>query len=290
MLDSLGLTIDGYQFGVETDDNVLIVCDKITGWYGGAGVKRNASPRPSGHGSFGGQSYRDDRVVVPSGWAYADSRGALMGQLMQIAATMGEGNLGTITVNDPDYGGELSCSARLSDAPQLAWDAFSCCWSWQLQFTTDDDPRLYGSTMTASTGLPMPGAGGLKFPLFKTTGKLAFGLPGDSGRVTLFNPGTADTFLTFTIIGPVLGGFSLTDVDSGRRIVYAGDVPDGATVLIVDTATGRVTLNGSDRTGELTSKQWWVVPAGGSSTVQFATLGASGQTGSMTASLAPAYW
>lgn len=288
-LDSLDLTIDGNQFGVVTSDGALIVCTGITGWYGGAGVRTQFTPRPNGHGSFDGKVYRAERVIAPSGWAYADSRNALMGELLNIAGILGEGQLGTIEVNDPDYGGDLSCQARISDTPQLSWDSFKCCWNWQLQFTNPDG-RLFGPLMSATTGLPSPPPGGLVFPLFDGTGKLEFGLPGDPGQVTLSNPGTADAFLTFTITGPVLGGFTLTDVASGRQIVYAGDVPSGATVLIVDSATGRATLNGADRTGELTSKQWWPVPRRGSSTVQFATLGASGQAGTLTASLAPAYW
>lgn len=151
------------------------------------------------------------------------------------------------------------------------------------------DPFKYGDALPLTTGLPAPGAGGLVFPLFQTTGKLEFGAPGTSGQVTLLNPGTAPAYPTFTITGPVLGGVVLTDVASGRRIVYAGDVPAGATLLIIDTATGTATLNGADRTGDLTSKQWWAIAARGSSTVQFATLGAGGQAGQLSALVYPTY-
>jgi hypothetical protein len=67
-------------------------------------------------------------------------------------------------------------------------------------------------------------------------------------------------------------------------------VPDDDVLLIVDSQSGRATLNGADRSGDLTSKQWWPVPRRGSSTVQFSTLGSVGQAGQLSASLRPAYW
>lgn len=151
------------------------------------------------------------------------------------------------------------------------------------------DPFKYGPTQTATTGLPTEGSGGLAFPLFGTTGKLEFGTPGNPGQVTLANPGTADAWPTFTITGPALGGIVLSDVATGREIVYTGDIPSSGVLLIVDSSSGRATLNGSDRTGQLTVKQWWPVPAGGSSTVQFSTLGAAGQAGTLAAAVSPTY-
>lgn len=151
------------------------------------------------------------------------------------------------------------------------------------------DPFKYGAPyVPTAIGLPSSG-GGLAFPLFDITGKLEFGAPGNSGQVTLLNAGTVDAFPVFTITGPVLGGITLSDTATGRRIVYAGDVPSGATLLIIDSADGTASLNGADRTTELLLKQWWPVPAGGSSTVQFATQGAGGQTGTLSASVTPAY-
>lgn len=281
------VTVDGVQLALD-DGSVQIVPDTLTGWYDGPDTKTNFTTRPGGHGAFDGQAYRDVRVVTVAGNASADSRAAVMLRLHALTGILAEGDLGPITVADPDYG-TLTAQCRLSAGPvcnQVGADT----WRWQFSVTAPD-PRLYATTVTASTGLPAPGSGGLAFSLFGSTGVLDFGSPGNSGQVTLTNPGSADAYPVFTITGPVLGGFTLTDVATGRTITYSDDVPSGSTVLIVDSANGTATLNGADRTGELTTKQWWAVPRnGGSSTVQFNTLGASGQSGSMSASLQPAYW
>jgi hypothetical protein len=124
------------------------------------------------------------------------------------------------------------------------------------------DPYKYGPEQQFTTALPAPGASGLTFPLFDGTGLLEFGAPGNSGRITLSNPGTEDAWPTFTVSGPVLGGLSITDVATGRQIVYAGDVPAGANLLVIDAAAGRAYLNGADRTGELTVEAVVARPAG----------------------------
>lgn len=257
----------------------------LTGWDEPPDSRLAFTPRVAANGSFDAPVYDDVRTISWMGLLLAPDRAtreATKLTLQRVARALRDG--ADLIGHDED--GDLTVHAKRSPGWKIA-PFGPLGLQYQAQVTCPD-PYRYGPLVTASTGLPSPG-GGMVFPLFDGTGKLEFGNPGDLGQLTLSNPGTTDAYLTFTITGPVLGGFSLTDVGSGRQIAYGGDVASGATVVVVDSATGRVTLNGSDRTGELTARQWWSVPAGGSSTVQFATFGASGQTGSLTASLAPTY-
>lgn len=258
----------------------------LTGWDEPPDSRQAFTARVAANGSFDAPVYDDVRTITWMGLCQAPDRATREAQklvLQQVARALRDG--ADLTGHDED--GDLIVHAKRSPGWKIA--PFGPLGLQYQAVVACPDPYKYGPLMSAATGLPSPPPSGLAFPLFTTTGFLDFGLPGDPGQVTLTNPGTTDAFLTFAISGPVLGGFSLTDVASGRQITYAGDVPGGSTVLIVDSATGRATLNGSDRSGELTSKQWWSVPPGGSSTVQFATFGAAGQTGSLTASLSPTY-
>lgn len=282
------LVIDGLDCSGQGADGVQLVFNSVSGWFGGAGVRSSFTPRPADHGSFAGPVFRDNLTPTFSGWAYADTRDQVAAKLMRLCAALADGHVGTVTVDDPSIGA-LSIQAQLAAAPQIAWDANQNTWMWQLQVVATD-PLKYGPQQSVSTGLPSPGSGGLVWPLFDGTGKLEWGTPGDPGRVTLTNPGTADTWPQFQVAGTVLGGVVLTDVDSGRQIVWRGDVPAGANLLIIDSSSGHAYINGSLQDTQLTVKQWFPVPAGGSSTVQFSTLGSAGQSGSLTALFAPAYW
>lgn len=287
-INNARITVGGLPIGVRDDvTGAEIGFTSLKGWYGSPGARGSFQDRVDGHGSFDSQVYRSARVITVSGWLGGPDRATVAGLLHLLNGVIPEGQLGEFAVDDPDYG-NLSAMVRLTGEPDDSWDQLATRADFQVQFTAPD-PLKYGPPLSVGTNLPAP-AGGLTFPLFQTTGRLEFGAPGMTGRITVTNPGTAATSLVFTITGPVLGGFVLTDVDSGRRIVYAGDVPSGATALVIDTAYGSAKLNGAERSGELTVKQWWPVPGRGTCTVQFNTLGPVGQSGSMTASLSPAYW
>lgn len=154
------------------------------------------------------------------------------------------------------------------------------------------DPVGYGPQRQDSTGYPIP-AGGLTFPLFTSSGAvdvgyLEFGLPGESAVITMDNPGTADTWATHMVDGPVLGGFEILDIPTGRRLRWTGDIPEGL-ALTIDTRTGTVLLDGvADRSNLLTVRQWAPVPVGGTSVV-FLPL-QNYTTAHLTSTWAPGWW
>ncbi|MBI0295706.1 phage tail family protein [Streptomyces sp. PRKS01-29] len=80
------------------------------------------------------------------------------------------------------------------------------------------------------------GAGVLAWPL-------NFGTPGSTGRLSVVNPGSADTHPVVEFRGPVTMP-SLTNTATGDVLEY--DLPLAAgDVLVVDTLAGTVTLNGT---------------------------------------------
>lgn len=254
------------------------------GWSTSPDPRVTEAKLPGADGQLSGDLQIEPRPIILGGTVRAPTQLLLQVKIDEVAALLsGPVREDTLLVAEPHLTRHATVR-RDQRTPAAKVSPFVATWMFQL---IADDPRRYRPAQVVSTGLPSSG-GGLVFPLFQTTGLLEFGAPGASGQVTLLNPGSADAFPSFTITGPVLGGVVITDIASGRQIVYAGDVPDAAVLLIIDTAFGRATLNGADRTAELTVKQWFPVPAGGSSTVQFATLGAAGQLGQLSASLEPA--
>lgn len=304
---------------------------EISGWDEPPDARDNFTARTNAPGSFDAPVYDDNRIISWTGTAIAPSRA------QREAAKLVFGRIARALRDGANVVGHDE------DGDKTVWAKRSPGWKVRpfgplgLQYQAQivcPDPFKYGPSRSFSTGLPAAAAGGLVFPLFNSTGLLEFGASGTSGRVTLSNPGTKEAWPVFQVAGPVLGGFSITDVASGRQIVYGGDVPGGSTLLIIDAAAGRATLNGADRTGELTVKQWFSVPEDGadtgtgtllheaylldlgtdaatitspdlvntgtgvgtaqvatavSTTVQFATFGPAGQTGTLTATVRPTY-
>ena len=155
------------------------------------------------------------------------------------------------------------------------------------------DPFWYGPTATAVTGLPST-SGGLVYPL-------AYLLPYGtvvSGKASCPNVGSGATSPVFTVTGPHDNGFQVTSVEDALTLQYNGPLGAGDTVVI-DTRTGSVLLNGSDRRNLLSfAGVWPVIPAANPSsglpgvrTFAFTTLGVAhtSPAPSLTVSWAPAY-
>lgn len=254
-------TVPGWQSrGVDSNGLRWAHVGDISGWDDPPDARSQFVARQQASGSFDAPVYDDNRVISFTGTVVAPTRALqrsaalILGRLAR-ALRLGTNLTGHDEDGDKTVWGRRAPSWKMTSLGPLGW-------KYQVQIVCPD-PYKYGPERTFTTGLPSPGSGGLVFPLFDGTGMLEFGTSGDSGRITLSNPGTDDAWPVFTVTGPVLGGLSITDVASGRQIVYAGDVPDGANLLIIDAQAGRATLNGADRTGELTVKQWFPVPSDG---------------------------
>jgi hypothetical protein len=257
--------------------------ETLTDWYATPDSKVAAQSRPQAHGSFRiTMDYRD--AATPSveghfgGTTHADVLAAI-----DTLASLANGSPQTMTVTDDLRTTSREVSIRNISIPDTHGRPV-------LDFAIDmlaPDPRRYGADIVTSATLPVSGSG-LTYPI---TYPLTYGTAGTTGRRTITNAGTAATWPRLEVTGGLDVGFSLVELVTGREIRYERAVPAGSTVFL-DPRTGRAWVDApaNDVSGYLTRSDWWSVPAGGSTTVQFSTWGASSGTPTFTARTAPAYW
>lgn len=254
--------------------------EQVDGWTDSPDARLTNEPRTRNDGSFDDQHFYSARLVTLSGKALFPDMATLREGQRALAAVL-SARSATLTVNDGLL--TLSADVRLA-GPVRSRMPRPLLLEWQIEVLAPD-PRKYGPEQYASTGLPVS-SGGLTFPL---AFPLDFGAAGATGRVTLVNDGTADTWPTFTVTGP-LPGFELTRVETGERLRYTGSLAAGQSVVL-DASTGAVLLEGTaDRRQLLTAYDWFAVPAGGVAAVQFSSLGSADPAASLSAAWRPAYW
>jgi hypothetical protein len=138
----------------------------------------------------------------------------------------------------------------------------------------------------------MPSASsGLVYPLYSTAGGTrSYGVvSGSTGRVTVANPGNTTTYPAILVGsgGDMADGFTVTEVETGRTLIYSAGT--GGAIVRLDSRTERATIGGSDVTTNLTRREWPSIPARSSRQYQINPLGSV--TGSPTMQLLayPAY-
>ncbi|QDH48920.1 minor tail protein [Arthrobacter phage Gisselle] len=119
-----------------------------------------------------------------------------------------------------------------------------------------------------------------------TVGILDFGVSGSTGTVSLSNPGTADTGPKFTITGTTVPGFTITELNTGRRLVYTGTIRTGQK-LVIDTDDGSVLLDGY-APRELAVAEWTRLGRGETGSWLFESPGSN--NAKMKVEVRPAWW
>lgn len=284
-----GLTLSGA-------DDARFALSSLRGWEGLPGARRESPARPYGHGRFDGPVWADERIVTAGGACHSSTERDVMLAELGAVMTWGEGP-GLAEDLVVEHGGRtLTAQARLTAyEPDVdsTWSLgrFPFAIEWRCP-----DPLRYGAYTSAPTTFPTR-VGGLRFPLYSNgggvnVGALDYGPRSEAGRATLTNEGTAASSPQFAVTGPIdPSGFEIVTVGTGARLVYAGAVPSGST-LVIDASSGAVLMDGeSDRADLLTWRDWWSVPPGGSVEFAFIRLGSDvGGTPSLTASARPAFW
>lgn len=254
----------GYSLGLAPGSNRVVT--DIEGWTKGAAVRREKIERLNAHGSFSVRGWKDERLVSVSGALFASSRSEAAAFVDEVNAFIADGTAGELAVDDADHG--LRRAGVYLLEPEVTWNGGK-----DVQFTLDmvaPDPRKYGDVAAASTGGPEDG-GGLVYDLGTSVdapGVLDYGLPGSTGIVEVFNAGTAEALPRAFRVAGYTPGFTVTELGTGRRLVYVGTVPFGSE-LVMNPADGTVRLDGSDRGQLLTVRQWVATPAGGSARYLF---------------------
>lgn len=271
---SLGVTIDGTDWSFTS----------ITGWVDPAPMRDRMVDRPSADGLYDSRPYRGGRLIVLDGFV-AGPRAALAAAQDVLAATAGDGQLGSFTFTDPDLG-VRGCQVRLTGNPMIDASAVEAgMLRWQLAFKAPDW-RKYGAAQTLTAGLRTGGTG-LTYPLLYP---LLYGAAATGGVVTFTNTGTAPTEPVVVVTGPFAAGFEITHVETGRRLRYAATVGSD---LVLDCAAGTALTQGQERATSLTIREWFSIPAGATATFSLSSLGgetaATAPTAGMTVTISPAY-
>lgn len=280
-------TLDSLPFETASPDGyTLTIGDNgLKGWFDGPPVIRPGTRRLWAHGRFSERGWRDARIITVEGLVLANDTTAMKKAYQAVTGIIADGTAGLFTVNDPMIGNQ-HCNVYLAAEPKFEWETdLTAAYMFQLEAT---DPLKYGDEISAFT-LPLEIGGGLGFDLFtqNTLGIMDFGAIGQAGTCTLHNEGTAFIYPRFEITGQFLN-FELTETGSGARLVYAGSVADGQT-LLMDSRTGTATVSGANRATNLTTREWTAIAPGETVTYLFDP-GTYGVNAGMTVRAAPAWF
>jgi len=280
---ALSLVVDLRTNAVSIDGRGVVLGSKgLPGWTGGGvEVRRAKTERLWGHGDFTESGTRGARLVSIEGFAWDSTRAGAAALTDELSATLADGTPGLLTVIDPDLGTRTAVCV-LTGTPDVQWDG-----NLDLTFGIDiecPDPRKYGATVAASTGVATAG-GALEYPL---DDPLDYGAGGNPGTLTLANVGTADTSVKHTLTGVAPSGFTITHRQSGSRLIYSAPLIAGQS-LVLDSDDGAVMLDGyANRSTSLTRREWVRLNGGESGTWLLESVGSTGLQ--LTTEVRPAWW
>lgn len=283
----VGLTLETLVLTADRTPGVDWGLEDIPGWEEGPELQVQTSQRIVSHGQFSQPGHATGRSITVNGFVDTPDRVARMAAAAEITATLADGGAGILEVEDADAG-TLWAPVQRVGRPQFDFE-HPTIFYFQLQLLAADSYR-YGSTSSASTGFAStPEGSGMVWSAFPD-GVADFGVQGDTGTVTVSNPGSASASVRFVVTGPTPGdGFVITDASTGEPITYLGAVPEGST-LVLDGSDGSVVIDGTaDRLGDTIVTAWPSIPPGMSRDFLFSPLG--GATASvLTAEVVASYW
>jgi hypothetical protein len=249
--DAITLTGTDLAAGPVYDD------DSLTAWFKLPDIDVKLNKRPNAHGTYlPDRLFAKEARVPMSGKYFGANYLAAATFRDRLAAMFNDGTPVSVTVTD-----DLGPSSRIGFLV-----AFEPAWKPDGHFEFDvefafPDPRRYGVLASPSVGLPSASSG-LVFPLYSTAGGTRdYGTPGSSGRVSFTNTGNTTTYPTLLVGagGDFAGGFTITEVETGRTLVYSAPTLGG--VVRLDSRTQRATIAGGDVTTNLTRREWPAIPA-----------------------------
>ncbi|MET9372973.1 phage tail protein [Streptomyces sp. NPDC003035] len=211
----------------------------LAGWEDLPEYDSSDAERPTSHGAWPGARYAKPRkvggtiVLIPEYGAAAEAVRALR----QALALLDEERWLTVRL----HGEMLTVRARIAQRVIPADQGFATQGSSKMSVQwLASDPRRYAvGEQTVSTLAPQPEPG-LNWPL---TWPLDWGQATSTGDVVAENTGSAATHPVITFRGPCSMP-TVTERVSKRRLRYAIDLATGDE-LVIDTANGTVTLNGT---------------------------------------------
>lgn len=251
-------------------------------WYALSDSKSETRERPSADGAFGIDRDWRTGLAMPLEGRFRGANWATM--LADLQTVVSTGLPVTVTVTDELGATSRSVSVRRF-TPHPMPGAELCYFDMDL-FAVD--PRRYGPLQSPSTGLAVAGTGQPWPQVWPAT----WGTGGTDGRVTATNPGTALTSPLLAVSGGLADGVQLVEVTTGSYLQLDRVIPLGSTAFF-NTRTARIYLDdpANDISGWATRRDWagFRIPAGGTRTIQFNSIGVATGTPTLTVLYSPAY-
>ncbi|MER7014566.1 hypothetical protein ABT324_24340 [Saccharopolyspora sp. NPDC000359] len=210
-----------------------------TGWFDGPAPRTDRTAR-SGDGSFRGRAHRDERIITLEGVCACPSVESRRAAQRLITGICPDGGRLYELVGIED-GHRLAADVEPDSAPTTA-PISDTAFRWSVQFAAPD-PRLYGPWESTSTGMAMPGDGGVDAsPLGVDASEpgVHAGEMANTGVARITNGGNAPTSPLLTIRGPIVRPV-VRNVDTGTSLAYSGTLGPAEFLLI---NTGPFTARG----------------------------------------------
>lgn len=243
MDDEILVTIGGLQiFGRPGLGPFVIVKDGLDGWDDGVPMRGEAVARAQAHGFYSLPRFQGARVVTVTGIILAESKREQKSYEKRISGLLSHGGIGRVQVEQED--GVQWADVYLEGQPSVDPRRGTYMSDFQFQLWSPD-PRKFGDRNTVD---------------------LAPGAP-----AAAFHRGNAEGSPVIQINGPFAGGFTITH--PGGLYSALGDL-GAASWIRVDFNTGRLKLNGNDRTDLVTRADTCTIRPGAAS--QFTLSNGSG--------------
>ena len=249
-------TFTGYEgvVGPPVDDlGCVALVTQTDGWRTTAAPRVDVTDRPARDGSRSGKSTQPGRTVTIQGKVKAPGEIALLTWIDRFKALLSDDDTdrtGTLTVAEP----HLTRYQAFRRGAEMVAVPLSTTEGTFSMILWADDPRQFGTPLTASTGLPQV-TGGLQLPFtlpFTLNSTVA------TGQVSLVNPGEAPGPVSIRMWGPVIGASQIVHVGSGLTLVFASalSLADGQW-LDIDMENEEVLANGQVERAEFVTSPGW---------------------------------
>lgn len=231
-VQATGLTMTtGETYGLDPARDIVLTI--LEGWEGGGTFRRSPTARLGKHGDYAERGYKGAKIISVAGDATFETRQTAAQFVVELECTMADGKAGRLTVIDQDLDLTRWHDVYLSAGPKITRDGTD------VEFIFDliaPDPFKRGDPIQATV---------------------------DAGQeAEVWATGTADSDQVFELTGSFPSGFFIYEKYSLNALHYIAPVATSGTPLIIDAATGKVTLGENDLSNQLTGRQWTTLSPG----------------------------
>lgn len=262
--ETLTLEIDGLRIHHNLGPLPRLVFDPdaIEGLHDTPEVRRESTSRPISHGDFSSTGHYGSKVYSITGTALANTPEELQAMRDELVVKVDPGQTHEVALHTRSEVRYIN----VSQGSALSWIRINDTRARFMLELYASDPRMYGGILTAQSHSQSREGFAIRYPI---TYPLSMGKTEKASTATISNSGNTEAWPVYTVDATLPSGFSIRN--GGRSIVFSGPTFAG-TPVVVDTFSGSVTVDGSDRSYQLTKREWTPIPAYGTLPVKFQPL------------------